>query len=73
VRVELTLADLQSAVEFTEPAALQDVTQNESRVLAFCLAFLQRESPDLARIVKRWNSLPSALRAGILAMVDCVK
>jgi hypothetical protein len=37
--------------------------------LADCLAFLERESPDLAMVVGRWDSLPEPIRAGIMAMV----
>jgi hypothetical protein len=33
------------------------------------VAFLERESPDLAAVVKGWNDLPPAVRAGIVAMV----
>jgi hypothetical protein len=33
------------------------------------LALLAKTSPDLAFVVERWNSLPEALRAGIVAMV----
>jgi hypothetical protein len=33
------------------------------------LALLARESLDLALIVKRWEALPEAVRAGIVAMV----
>jgi integrase len=38
-------------------------------VLAFCLAFLDRESPDLAAVVRSWSTLSEAMRAGILTMV----
>jgi hypothetical protein len=37
--------------------------------LAFCLASLAAKSPDLAAVVASWNTLPEALRAGIVAMV----
>jgi hypothetical protein len=33
------------------------------------LAFLSRKSPDLAMLVERWDALPEAVRAGIVAMV----
>jgi hypothetical protein len=33
------------------------------------LALLARISPDLALVAERWEALPEALRAGILAMV----
>jgi hypothetical protein len=37
------------------------------------LALLARASPDLALIVERWESLPEALRAGIVAMVKAAE
>ncbi|HEY2411378.1 MAG TPA: hypothetical protein VGI40_04015 [Pirellulaceae bacterium] len=37
--------------------------------MACYVAFLERESPDLAAVVKGWNDLPPAVRAGIVAMV----
>jgi hypothetical protein len=33
------------------------------------LAFLGEKSADLALIVDRWDSLPEAVKAGIVAMV----
>jgi hypothetical protein len=33
------------------------------------LALLQEKSPDLALVMERWDSLPAAVRAGIMAMV----
>jgi hypothetical protein len=33
------------------------------------LALLARESPDLALVVERWEALPEAIRAAIVAMV----
>jgi hypothetical protein len=38
-------------------------------VLADCLAVLAQTSPDLALLVERWDSLPEAICAGIVAMV----
>jgi hypothetical protein len=43
--------------------------KRDSAVLASCLALLARESPDLALIAYRWDGLPEAVRAGIVAMV----
>ena len=37
--------------------------------MASCLAFLTQNRPDLALVVKTWDSLPEPVRAGILAMV----
>ena len=44
-------------------------SEQRPNVLAFCLAFLSRKSTDLALLVERWDSLPDAVRAGIVAMV----
>jgi hypothetical protein len=41
--------------------------------LASCLAFLNRKSPDLAMLVERWDALPEAVRAGIVAMVKAAQ
>jgi hypothetical protein len=38
--------------------------------LAFYLALLARKSTDLALLVERWDVLPEAIRAGIVAMVN---
>ena len=37
--------------------------------LASCLALLAEKSPDLAAVVKAWQDLSEAVKAGILAMV----
>jgi len=37
--------------------------------LADCLALLRQKSPDLGLVVKRWDTLPEAIKTGILAMV----
>lgn len=42
---------------------------NDKENSADYLALLERESPDLALLVRRWDSLPEAVRAGIVAMV----
>jgi len=63
------MADLQSADATTQPIVSTDTSENASRDLAFCLALLTRKSPDLALLVERWDALPEALRAGIMAMV----
>ena len=63
------MADLQSAPILTQPFARIDTSENAPRVLAFCLAFLNQKSPDLALLVERWDDLPEAVRAGIVAMV----
>jgi integrase len=42
---------------------------DSKNVLAFCLALFDRESPELAAVVRSWSTLPEAVRAGIVAMV----
>jgi hypothetical protein len=37
--------------------------------LAYSLAREVEKDPDLALLVERWDSLPEAVRAGIVAMV----
>jgi hypothetical protein len=44
-------------------------SDNPENDLASCLALLARKSADLALLVARWDALPEAVRAGILAMV----
>jgi hypothetical protein len=48
-------------------------SENHEKNLAFCLAFLNAKSADLARVVERWEVLPEHIRAAILALVDSVK
>ena len=37
--------------------------------MAFCLAFLAKRSAGLAFLVERWDEIPEAVRAGIVAIV----
>jgi hypothetical protein len=37
--------------------------------LAFCLAFLSQNQPDLAAVIKAWPTLPAPIKAAILAMI----
>ena len=55
----------------TADASLYNSSSSKSNAgeLAFCLVLLQQKSPDLAMLVERWDSLPDAVRAGIVAMV----
>ena len=52
-----------------EPQALGATGTEGPGVLASCLAPLARNSLDLALLVERWDELPEAVRAGIIAMV----
>jgi len=47
--------------------------ETDENVLASCLAFLDRESPDLAAVVRAWRELPEPVRAGIVAMVKAAR
>gem|GEM_PF-3471657 len=49
---------------------LNDLEQSPERVWALCWAFLERERPDLARIVRAWDILPEPSRAAMLALVS---
>jgi hypothetical protein len=54
------------------PATTYDnnvTSATEHERLAFCLALLTQKSPDLALVVERWDTLPRAVRTGIMAMV----
>ncbi len=48
----------------------QTTSNNREIGLADCLAFLEHERPDFVPIVRAWDRLPAAVRAGILAMVQ---
>jgi len=41
--------------------------------VAFYVALLEREMPDLAAVVKAWNHLRPAVKAGIVAMVKAAQ
>ena len=42
---------------------------NSKNVLADCLICLSKRIPDLGIVVKSWDKLPKAIKAGILALV----
>ena len=48
-------------------------SDNDEKNLAFCLALLERKSPDLALLVERWDTLPAPVQAGIVAMVQAAQ
>ena len=39
-------------------------------VMAHRLAFLVQESPDVALVIDAWPTLPEAVKAGVIAMVE---
>jgi hypothetical protein len=62
-------ADFKTSAKSPQPLADPNTSQDAPHVLASCLALLVRKWPDLALVAERWESLPQALRAGIVAMV----
>ena len=63
------MADLQSASESSQLTETIGTSENDSERLAYTLALLVKESPDLALLIETWDSIPDAVRAGIIAMV----
>ncbi len=57
----------------TTRTAGEDAAELAQENLAFCLALLRRESPDLALLVERLDGLPGVVKAGITAMVTAAK
>ena len=51
----------------------KEVTANGPESLAYSLAHDSQIDPDLARLIDAWPTLPEALRAGILAMIDAAR
>ena len=66
---EPRMADLQSASAPPQVLINWGASTSDAERLAFCLALLRQQSPDLALLAERWNELPEAVRAGIMAMV----
>src|SRR5439155_11661531 len=70
-----TLGDLattpvfETGSSFPQPLTNSATSDDAPENLAFCLAFLAKKSPDLALLVEGWETLPDAVRAGIVAMV----
>ena len=52
-----------------QPDVNDTSAQEGASVLASRLALLVQKSPDLALLVERWDTLPEAMRAGMMAMV----
>jgi hypothetical protein len=66
------VADLRSAPVSTQVLIFLGTSDNGERRLAFCLALLAKKSPDLALLVERWDEIPGAIRAGMVAIVKAV-
>ena len=59
--------------EFDVTGSDKITCDNTESDLAYYLALLAEKSPDLAIIVASWDTLPDAVKAGIMAMVKAVK
>ena len=66
-------SDYKTAVENAQALEITRLTGLTESHLAFYLALLQQESPDLVFLVERSDGLPDAIRAGILAMVKAAQ
>ena len=63
-------AVFKTAAESPKGMSTQGDAQSKVNDLADCLALLRRESPELAVVVATWSTLPKAVQAGILAMIE---
>jgi hypothetical protein len=64
------MMDLRSAAAFSQGQAGKPVKTSAQFPLAYSLACEIEASPDLAQIIRAWASLPDALRAAIVIMID---
>ena len=60
---------MQSVADSSQRLAPSDISLNTPKDSALLSALLTKKSPDLALLVERWDGLPEAVRAGIVAMV----
>jgi hypothetical protein len=65
-------AVFKTAAENAQGQTRQQVTDTGVGSVAYCVALLADESPDLAVVAEAWADLPQALRTGIVAMVKSV-
>jgi hypothetical protein len=69
VGLEPTTTGLKVCRAPLDSAVNHDDSDTRAENLAHSLARQVENDPDLALIVERWEALPTALRAGILAMI----
>jgi hypothetical protein len=62
-------AGIEPASSISDSYNSQRLTSTPEKPLAYSLARQVEKSPDLALVVEHWDSLPDAVRAGIVAMV----
>ncbi|HYV35515.1 MAG TPA: hypothetical protein VE988_07420 [Gemmataceae bacterium] len=55
--------------ENTQPLTTPIVAETAQTDLAFCLALLAKKSGDLALVVDRWETLPTPIKAAVMALV----
>jgi hypothetical protein len=60
---------IEPVTALSEPPNQQGLTSKPENTLAHSLAREVEKDPDLAMVVERWDILPNAVRAGIVAMV----
>jgi len=76
----LLSANLRHALRFRRPMresrnslSTKTVTENKESVLPSCLPESEESDADLAAVVEAWAELPSAIRAGIMAMIEATR
>jgi hypothetical protein len=62
-----------SCIPLSIPSDNDKTCESGENKSADYLALLRQKSPDLALVVERWDSLPEAVKAGIIAMVKAQK
>jgi len=72
-RIELPTYGLGNRRGLSPSSSSITTCDDAENVLAFCLAFFDRESPDVAAVLRAWSTLPEPVREGILAMVKASK
>ena len=66
------MTDLQSVPGNAQASGEQATYDAEPECLGALLGALRAESPDLARVVAAWPTLPEPVRAGIVAMIEAL-
>jgi len=56
--------------ESAQVAIRQAFTESGESVLAFCLALLNAEQPELANVLTLWPQLPETVHARILGIIE---
>ena len=70
--IEPPFPDRKSGNHLSQQATQESLMTNEAGRLALCLSQKLGKHPELHRITEAWETLPDAVKAGILAMVKAV-